>query len=92
MKRIVSLILVLVLMCAVLPGRSFAAENPVPKAKQAVVMVYSGIYYENGSVKIYDPEGYYSTGTAFGVYAENGGALIFGTNAQIGRASCRERV
>ena len=83
MKRIVSIFLALVLICGLLPGQCFAAENPVPKAKQAVVLVYSGIYYENGRGKAYDPRGYFGQGTAFGVYAEDNGALVFATNAHV---------
>lgn len=84
MKRMTRIVVALVLLvCTVLPVAAFASENPVPKAKQAVVSVASGIYYENGEMETYDPRGYYSGGTAFGVYAEGNGALVFATNAHV---------
>lgn len=83
MKRMIQVLAVLVLLLGMLiPMSAMAAGNPVPKAKQAVVQVTSGIYYDaSGSVRTYN--GYYSGGTAFGVYAENGGALVFATNGHV---------
>jgi len=84
MKRSISIVILLVLLMAVLlPAGAFAAENPVPKAKQAVVMVYSGIYYDQGELETYDYRGRFSSGTAFGVYGEGPGALVFATNAHV---------
>lgn len=84
MKRMISLCTVLVLLVSfLLPAGAAAAENPVPVAKQAVVRIASGIYFEGGSLRTYDRGGSYSSGTAFGVYAENGGALVFATNGHV---------
>ena len=83
MKRFISMMVVVLLLLSLVPAPAFAAENPVPKAKQAVVMVYSGIYYDRGSMRVLDSEGYYSRGTAFGVYSEGDGALVFATNAHV---------
>ena len=86
MKRFISMMVVVLLLLSLVPALVFAAENPVPKAKQAVVMVYSGIYYDRGSMRVLDSEGYYSRGTAFGVYSEGDGALVFATNAHVAGA------
>lgn len=84
MKRTISVVIALVLLLAVLlPTGASASENPVPKAKQAVVLVYSGIYYSQGRMETYDYWGSYSRGTAFGVYAEGSGAVVFATNAHV---------
>ena len=84
MKRSISIGIVMVLLLAVLlPTGAFATENPVPKAKQAVVMVYSGIYYDRGELETYDYRGRFSSGTAFGVYGEGPGASVFATNAHV---------
>lgn len=84
MKRFASLVLALLItICSaallVLPAA--AAENdPVQSAKYGVVQVYSGIYYEGAQVQTYDPEGYYSTGSAFGVGTVGKDTDVFVTN------------
>ena len=47
LKRIVSVLLAALLL-AMVPLNALAADNPVPKAKQAVVCIVSGIGYQNG--------------------------------------------
>lgn len=67
MKKILSLLLTLVLVLGGgIPLRASAAEkeNPVPKAKQAVVNIIGGLYFENGKAKFLDGAG---VGTGFGV-------------------------
>lgn len=84
MKRILAMAAALVLVvCAVMPLRTAADENPVPKAKHAVVRVASGIYYKDGDLRTYDYRGYYSTGSAFGVSESRGGAEIFATSGHV---------
>lgn len=80
LKRIVSVLLV-VLLLAMVPLNALAADNPVPKAKQAVVCIVSGIGYQNGKPYTYD--GYYGTGTGFGVGRSGEDAQIFVTNNHV---------
>lgn len=80
MKRIVSVLLA-VLLLAMVPLNALAADNPVPKAKQAVVCIVSGIGYQNGKPYTYD--GYYGTGTGFGVGRSGEDAQIFVTNNHV---------
>ena len=84
MKRLCSIFLALILLCSVIPFCAFASEsnNPVPKAKQAVVHIASGIYYDsNGTAKMFAD--YYSTGTGFGVGPANTDAQYFVTNRHV---------
>lgn len=84
MKRLTSLVLAILLVACsvslfVVPAA--AAENkPVQDAQYGVVQVYSGIYYENAQIHTYDPEGYYYTGTAFGVGKAGEDTDVFVTN------------
>lgn len=84
MKRFASLVLALLItICSVallvLPAA--AAENdPVQNAKYGVVQVYAGIYYEGAQAQTYDPQGYYSTGSAFGVGTVGKDTDVFVTN------------
>ena len=84
MKRFTSLVLAILLVACsvslfVVPAA--AEENkPVQDAKYGVVQVYSGIYYENAQIHTYDPEGYYYTGTAFGVGKAGEDTDVFVTN------------
>lgn len=80
LKRIVSVLLA-VLLLAMVPLNALAADNPVPKAKQAVVCIVSGIGYQNGKPYTYD--GYYGTGTGFGVGRSGEDAQIFVTNNHV---------
>lgn len=80
LKRIVSVLLAALLL-AMVPLNALAADNPVPKAKQAVVCIVSGIGYQNG--KPYTYEGYYGTGTGFGVGRSGEDAQIFVTNNHV---------
>lgn len=81
MKRIVSVLLA-VLLLAMVPLNALAADNPVPKAKQAVVCIVSGIAYQNGR-PYYICGDYYSTGTGFGVGRSGEDAQIFVTNNHV---------
>ncbi|MBO7253485.1 MAG: trypsin-like peptidase domain-containing protein [Oscillospiraceae bacterium] len=85
MKRMISVLaIVLILVNMMLPMAASAAGNPVPAAKQAVVRVASGIYFDNnGDLRTYDSRGYYSSGTAFGVYGDGTGAQVFATNGHV---------
>ena len=80
LKRIVSVLLAALLL-AMVPLNALAADNPVPKAKQAVVCIVSGIGYQNGKPYTYD--GYYGTGTGFGVGRSGEDAQIFVTNNHV---------
>lgn len=80
LKRIVS-VLLSALLLAMVPLNALAADNPVPKAKQAVVCIVSGIGYQNGKPYTYD--GYYGTGTGFGVGRSGEDAQIFVTNNHV---------
>ena len=80
LKRIVSVLLA-VLLPAMVPLNALAADNPVPKAKQAVVCIVSGIGYQNGKPYTYD--GYYGIGTGFGVGRSGEDAQIFVTNNHV---------
>lgn len=80
LKRIVSVLLAALLL-AMVPLNALAADNPVPKAKQAVVCIVSGIGYQNG--KFYTYDGYYGTGTGFGVGRSGEDAQIFVTNNHV---------
>lgn len=80
LKRIVSVLLAALLL-AMVPLNALAADNPVPKAKQAVVCIVSGIGYQNGKPYTYD--GYYGTGTGFGVGRSGADAQIFVTNNHV---------
>lgn len=80
LKRIVSVLLA-VLLLAMVPLNALAVDNPVPKAKQAVVCIVSGIGYQNGKPYTYD--GYYGTGTGFGVGRSGEDAQIFVTNNHV---------
>lgn len=80
LKRIVSVLLA-VLLLAMVPLNALAADNPVPKAKQAVVCIVSGIGYQNGKPYTYD--GYYGIGTGFGVGRSGEDAQIFVTNNHV---------
>lgn len=80
LKRIVSVLLAALLL-AMVPLNTLAADNPVPKAKQAVVCIVSGIGYQNGKPYTYD--GYYGTGTGFGVGRSGEDAQIFVTNNHV---------
>lgn len=80
LKRIVSVLLAALLL-AMVPLNARAADNPVPKAKQAVVCIVSGIGYQNGKPYTYD--GYYGTGTGFGVGRSGEDAQIFVTNNHV---------
>lgn len=80
LKRIVSVLLAALLL-AMVPLNALAADNPVPKAKQAVVCIVSGIGYQNGKPYTYD--GYYGTGTGFGVGRSREDAQIFVTNNHV---------
>lgn len=80
LKRIVSVLLAALLL-AMVPLNALAADNPVPKAKQAVVCIVSGIGYQNGKPYTYD--GYYGIGTGFGVGRSGEDAQIFVTNNHV---------
>lgn len=80
LKRIVSVLLAALLL-AMVPLNALASDNPVPKAKQAVVCIVSGIGYQNGKPYTYD--GYYGTGTGFGVGRSGEDAQIFVTNNHV---------
>lgn len=80
LKRIVSVLLAALLL-AMVPLNALAADNPVPKAKQAVVCIVSGIGYQNGQPYTYD--GYYGIGTGFGVGRSGEDAQIFVTNNHV---------
>lgn len=80
LKRIVSVLLAALLLATV-PLNALATDNPVPKAKQAVVCIVSGIGYQNGKPYTYD--GYYGTGTGFGVGRSGEDAQIFVTNNHV---------
>lgn len=80
LKRIVS-VLLSALLLAMVPLNALASDNPVPKAKQAVVCIVSGIGYQNGKPYTYD--GYYGTGTGFGVGRSGEDAQIFVTNNHV---------
>lgn len=84
MKRFASLVMALLItVCSValfvLPAAA-AETDPVQNAKYGVVQVYSGIYYEGAEVHTYDPRGYYSTGSAFGVGTAGKDTDVFVTN------------
>lgn len=80
LKRIVSVLLAALLL-AMVPLNALASDNPVPKAKQAVVCIVSGIGYQNGKPYTYD--GYYGIGTGFGVGRSGEDAQIFVTNNHV---------
>ena len=80
LKRIVSVLLAALLL-AMVPLNALVADNPVPKAKQAVVCIVSGIGYQNGKPYTYD--GYYGIGTGFGVGRSGEDAQIFVTNNHV---------
>lgn len=69
---------------AIAPMSAFAAgtENPVPAAKQAVVFVLAGVYFDaDGNGYTYDD--YYYSGTAFGVGESGSYAQTFVTNCHV---------
>lgn len=84
MKRFASLVMALLIaacMVSLFALPAAAAENDaVQNAKYGVVQVYSGIYYEDAQVYTYDPQGYYSTGSAFGVGTAGKDTDVFVTN------------
>lgn len=81
MKRLICLLLSGLLLLAMLPGAALAEGNPVPEASKAVVGIVSGIYYQGGEAYTYD--GYYGTGTGFGVGKPGEDAQIFVTNCHV---------
>lgn len=81
MKRLICLLLSGLLLLAVLPGAVLAEGNPVPEASKAVVGIVSGVYYQGGEAYTYD--GYYGTGTGFGVGKSGEDAQIFVTNCHV---------
>lgn len=85
-KRMLSGFMMLLLcICMVTPLNIYAAEddNPIPKAKQSVVNVVSGIDYENGELYSLNADGSYSTGTGFGVGDADEDADTFLTNCHV---------
>lgn len=84
MKRFCSIMCALLIMICSLTVMAVPAEaaeiKSVEDAKHGVVQVYSGIYYEDAEIKTYDKQGYYSTGTAFGVGTIGEDTDIFLTN------------
>lgn len=83
MKRILTAALALILCLSVLlPVTALASENPVPEAKKAVICIKAGIYYDdNGQPRTYD--GYYGSGTGFGVGLPGEYANTFVTNCHV---------
>lgn len=84
MKRFISMMCVCLIMICSLTAMAVPAEateiKSVEDAKHGVVQVYSGIYYEDAEIKTYNKQGYYSTGTAFGVGAIGEDTDTFLTN------------
>ncbi len=84
MKRLFTWLLAGVLSLSLLQPRPVnAAENPVPKAKQSVVFIAAGIYFENGKLQTYNPEGIYGRGTGFGIGEADSNARTFITNKHV---------
>lgn len=85
MKKFLSLVTALFIgVYAMVPLSVLAAgvENPVPAAKQAVVFVLAGVYFDaDGRGHTYD--GYYYHGTAFGVGESGSYAQTFVTNCHV---------
>ncbi len=87
MKRIIALFTaVLLSFCGLFSLTAFAEndDNVVTEAKQAVVCIASGIYFdEHGQIATFDSEGSYSTGTGFGVGYDGEWAKTFITNCHV---------
>lgn len=83
MKKIFAGIMVFILYMGIFCSLSAnaATDNPVPKAKQGVVCILSGVIYENGEPYGYD--GQISTGTGFAVGKSGKYADTFVTNCHV---------
>lgn len=84
MKRLCSAFLTVLILCTLLPVRTNAADgdNPVPKAKQAVVSIVAGITYDDsGEITHWDEEA--GRGTGFGIGQEGEDAQTFVTNRHV---------
>ena len=82
-KRFFSgLIIIMLCMGLITSYEVSAAEgNPVPKAKQSVVCILSGVIYEDGTPYAYD--GQTATGTGFGVGRKGQDTDTFVTNCHV---------
>lgn len=90
MKRVCSAFLTVLLLCALLPMRANAVDgdNPVPKAKQGVVSILSGVTYaSNGEIVDVDEKA--GQGTGFGVGLAGEPARTFVTNCHVVSAGDR---
>lgn len=85
MVKRVLIYLAVLLVCAVnglLLPVSAAGDNPVPRAKQGVVRIYSGIYFDgNDHVQVYDDG--YASGTGFAIGAAGTDSSYFLTNCHV---------
>lgn len=82
MKHLLSLVLCLLLLTGCFVGPASADTNPVPEASRAVVAIYSGIGYQNGSPYVLNGE-YYGSGTGFGISPTGKDAQYFATNCHV---------
>lgn len=80
-KKLLCLVIGLVLLVGAVAAGISAFPNPITRAKQAVVGVWTGVVYQNG--KAYSAGNGVFSGSAFGVKAENGNAKIFATNCHV---------
>lgn len=82
-KRFFSGLIIMMLCMGLITSYEVSATegNPVPKAKQSVVCILSGVIYEDGTPYAYD--GQTATGTGFGVGRKGQDTDTFVTNCHV---------